>query len=241
MWCEGGIPEGDEGGSGVVVGGWWQLVETSVVSQLPVCGQFKMLTSAFFHIRYNFQHGNQIFRTLSSFFFRLNATQKKVGCIRAAVIYTTSPSSCACASSVPNIKCIHFHNFIGDVSFVMASTSVKNCSTAQPVYTLLFMMPKGRKKLTSALLKCSSTALRFPETLPSDSCPLRGGLLATVWFPWAVKQDHVQTTDLTILNDIWCFAIWHVMTPLLGGGGVAGAWPEVQNSVSACSFLSINL
>lgn len=159
------------------------------------------------------------------FFFRRiskHNTEKKVVCVCAAVIYTTSTSSCDCASSVPNFESVHFHNFFGDVSFARASTSVKNCSAAQPVYTLLFMMPKGRKRLTSALLKCSSSALRFPETLPSDSCPLRGGLLATVWFPWAVKQDHVQTTDLTILNDIWCFAIWHMMTPILGGGGWGG-------------------
>lgn len=31
----------------------WGVVKTSVVSQLPICGQFEMLTSAFFHVHYN--------------------------------------------------------------------------------------------------------------------------------------------------------------------------------------------
>lgn len=42
--------EGDKkrGAVGVLV-----TVETSVVSQLPICGLFEMLTSAFFHVHYN--------------------------------------------------------------------------------------------------------------------------------------------------------------------------------------------
>lgn len=61
----------------------------------------------------------------------------------------------------------------------------------------------------SIVLKCStaltvswSTSLRFLSSLWGDCCPPP----ATVWFPWAVKQDRVQTTDLTIPCDIRCLS-----------------------------------
>lgn len=49
---EGGVPDADyeeeeQGGGGLVA------VKTSVVSQLPICGQCEMLTSAFFHVHNN--------------------------------------------------------------------------------------------------------------------------------------------------------------------------------------------
>lgn len=122
---------------------------------------------------------------------------------------------------------------------VMASTRVKNCSAAQPVYSIHFMMPKGRKgwhqhcsnvhRLLSNFLKCS---FQIPVLSVGDCCPLT----ATVWFPWAVKQDRGQTTDLTILYDIWCFPFWHMICPFWGK-----LWPKVQRSMSVCYFLSINL
>lgn len=129
---------------------------------------------------------------------------------------------------------IHFHNFIRNVSFdlflswVWASTRVKNWNAAQPVYTL--WSPKAIKadiSIAQKFIDCSQISrnapFRFLSLSTGDCCPLT----ATVWFPWAVKQDHGQTTDLTMLFDVSRFLFRRMICPFWGK-----LWPKAEHSTS---------
>lgn len=111
----------------------------------------------------------------------------------------------------------------------------KNCTAAQPVYSLRFMIAKAVKadiSIAQMFTDCSQVSsnapFRFLSLSMGDRCPLT----ATVWFPWAVKQDHGPTTDLTMPFDIRCFLFWHMICPFWGK-----SYPKDQHSVSLGTIL----
>lgn len=75
-----------------------------------------------------------------------------------------------------------------------------------------FTMPDGSSSLAQMFIDCSYNFLKCLPQIPVLSLleeGVRGCRVgcccpppATVWFPWAVKRDHGQTTDLTIPRDI---------------------------------------
>lgn len=112
-----------------------------------------------------------------------------------------------------DIKWIHFHNFIGNVSFDLFLSSVRVWISCLPpqlqtalqhdLYTVYILWSlkaiKADISMAQKFIVCSRISwnahFRFLFLSMGDCCPLT----ATVWFPWAVKQDHGRT-----IYDVFC-------------------------------------